>query len=92
MQFAREDVASRVVSMAEAIEVIEKMCEYGRDESGRVGAHNGTSTGAVLNGAPGRTSPQQITVYDSSGMALQDMAICSLALVKASEAGLVRTV
>jgi ornithine cyclodeaminase len=85
MQFAREDVASRVVSMAKAIEVIEKMFrEYGRDESGRVGAHNGTSIGAVLNGAPGRTSPQQITVYDSSGMALQDMAICSLALAKAS--------
>ncbi|ACU89250.1 ornithine cyclodeaminase family protein [Desulfomicrobium baculatum] len=61
-------------------------------KAGLVDAQNVTAIGAVLNGAPGRTSPQQITVYDSSGMALQDMAICSLALAKAHEAGLVRTV
>lgn len=61
-------------------------------KAGLVTEENVTSIGAVLNGAPGRTSAQQITVYDSSGMALQDMAICSLALAKASEAGLVQTV
>jgi alanine dehydrogenase len=46
----------------------------------------------VLNGAPGRTSAEQITVYDSSGMALQDLAVGSLALAKAAEAGLTLTV
>lgn len=61
-------------------------------KAGLVDAKSVTSIGAVLNGALGRTSPQQVTVYDSSGMALQDMAICSLALAKASDAGLVRTV
>ncbi|EPR43431.1 ornithine cyclodeaminase/mu-crystallin [Desulfovibrio sp. X2] len=47
-----------------------------------------TPLGAVLNGAPGRTGEEQITIFDSSGMALQDLAICSLALDKALEQGL----
>ena len=51
-----------------------------------------TPIGAVLNGAPGRVSGEQITVYDSSGMALQDLAVASLALRRAEEMGLVMTV
>ncbi|GAB6112754.1 ornithine cyclodeaminase family protein [Desulfomicrobium salsuginis] len=51
-----------------------------------------TSIGAVLNGAPGRVSGEQVTVYDSSGMALQDLAVATLALRKAEELGLARTV
>ena len=61
-------------------------------KAGLIDADRITPIGAVLNGAPGRTSPEQVTVFDSSGMALQDLAICSLALAKASEAGLVQTV
>lgn len=61
-------------------------------KAGLVDEKNVTAIGAVLNGAPGRTSPHQITVYDSSGMALQDLAICSLALAKASEKGLAHTI
>ncbi len=61
-------------------------------KAGLIDADRITPIGAVLNGAPGRTSPEQVTVYDSSGMALQDLAICSLALAKASEGGLVQTV
>ena len=60
-------------------------------KAGLVDAWRITSIGAVLNGAPGRTSAEQITVYDSSGMALQDIAICTLALSKAREKGLVQT-
>lgn len=59
--------------------------------AGLVDAGHITSIGAVLNGAPGRTSAKQITVYDSSGMALQDIAIGTLALAKACEKGLVQT-
>ena len=51
-----------------------------------------TPVGAVLNGAPGRVSEEQITVYDSSGMALQDLAVASLALRRAEELGLVKVV
>ena len=61
-------------------------------KAGLIDADRITPIGAVLNGAPGRTSPEQVTVYDSSCMALQDLAICSLALAKASEGGLVQTV
>lgn len=51
-----------------------------------------TSLGDVLNGSPGRINDEQITIFDSSGMALQDLAICSLALNKAVEHGLVTTI
>lgn len=51
-----------------------------------------TTLGEVLNGAPGRTDEEQITIFDSSGMALQDLAICSLALAKAVERGLATSV
>ncbi|MTJ92752.1 MAG: ornithine cyclodeaminase family protein [Desulfovibrio sp.] len=51
-----------------------------------------TPLGAVLNGQAGRTSNQQITVFDSSGMALQDIAICALALEKALGLGLAKEI
>ena len=57
-------------------------------KAGYVSMEAVTAIGAVLNGAPGRTADDQITIYDSSGMALQDLAICSLALEKAVEQGL----
>jgi alanine dehydrogenase len=43
--------------------------------------------GAVVAGEPGRLSPDDITIYDSSGMALQDLAIAHLALSNAIELG-----
>ena len=51
-----------------------------------------TPLGAVLNGQTGRASDQQITVFDSSGMALQDIAICALALEKALGLGLAKEI
>jgi alanine dehydrogenase len=51
-----------------------------------------TAIGAVIAGAsPGRRSRDQITVFDSSGMALQDLAIGALALREAQKAGDVQT-
>jgi alanine dehydrogenase len=35
-----------------------------------------TQLGDVLNGAPGRTSDDEITLFDSTGLAIQDLAIC----------------
>ncbi|WP_319543195.1 ornithine cyclodeaminase family protein [uncultured Pseudodesulfovibrio sp.] len=46
-----------------------------------------TTLGEILNGAQGRISNDEITIFDSSGMALQDLAICSLALNKACKQG-----
>ena len=51
-----------------------------------------TPLGAVLNGRDGRTNDQQITVFDSSGMALQDIAICALALEKAHNMGMAKDI
>jgi len=48
-----------------------------------------TEIGAVINGThPGRTSPDQITLFDGTGVALQDLAVASFAVERAVEKGL----
>ena len=84
---ARASLFADVVRQSVTIGEYEAAHKAGLADAGRI-----TPIGAVLNGAPGRTSPEQVTVYDSSGMALQDLAVCSLALAKAAEAGLTLTV
>lgn len=59
--------------------------------SGLISKEQITSLGAVLAGSPGRQTDEEITIFDSSGMALQDIAICSLALEKALDLGLAKT-
>ena len=50
-----------------------------------------TELGAVLNGtAPGRESPEEITLFDSTGLAIQDLAIAKAALARADQFDLVR--
>ena len=45
-----------------------------------------TELGAVLAGeAPGRQSPEEITIFDSTGLAIQDLAIAIAALERAGE-------
>jgi ornithine cyclodeaminase/alanine dehydrogenase-like protein (mu-crystallin family) len=45
--------------------------------------------GAVINGAhPGRTSAQEITVFDGTGVGLQDLAVASAAVERATEKGI----
>jgi ornithine cyclodeaminase/alanine dehydrogenase-like protein (mu-crystallin family) len=46
-----------------------------------------TELGAVLTGhAPGRTGDDQVTLFDSTGLAIQDLALCH-ALIEAHSAG-----
>jgi ornithine cyclodeaminase len=48
-----------------------------------------TPLGAVIAGlAPGRTSPQEITLFDGTGVALQDLAVASIAVDAAMAQGL----
>lgn len=55
-------------------------------EDGAIGRADVTELGAVLLGdAPGRQSPEDITLFDSTGLAIQDLAIAIAAYERADE-------
>jgi alanine dehydrogenase len=59
----------------------------GSVEKGLVRREQVTELGAVLTGdAPGRSGSDAVTLFDSTGLAIQDLAIC-LAVLKAHRAG-----
>jgi ornithine cyclodeaminase/alanine dehydrogenase-like protein (mu-crystallin family) len=50
-------------------------------KAGRVARDDVTELGAVLTGsAEGRTAPDEITLFDSTGLAIQDLALCHAVL------------
>jgi ornithine cyclodeaminase/alanine dehydrogenase-like protein (mu-crystallin family) len=58
-------------------------------EAGAIGRADVTELGAVLAGkADGRRSNDEITLFDSTGLAIQDLAIAKAAAAKAGELGL----
>jgi len=60
-------------------------------EAGSLGHEDVTDLGAVLAGtAPGRTSDDEITAFDSTGLAIQDLAIALAAMERADELDLPR--
>jgi alanine dehydrogenase len=60
-------------------------------EAGALGRGEVTELGAVLAGtAPGRRSDDEVTVFDSTGLAIQDLAIALAALERADELNLQR--
>lgn len=55
-------------------------------EAGAVGRKDVTELGAVLAGsAEGRRSEEEITAFDSTGLAIQDLAIALAALERLDE-------
>src|SRR5829696_4137419 len=59
----------------------------GAVHAGLVGREQVTDLGAVLTGsAPGRSGPGAVTLFDSTGLAIQDLALCR-ALLDARRAG-----
>jgi ornithine cyclodeaminase/alanine dehydrogenase-like protein (mu-crystallin family) len=55
-------------------------------EAGAIGRKDVAQIGDVLTGsADGRRSPEEITAFDSTGLALQDLAVALVALERASE-------
>jgi ornithine cyclodeaminase/alanine dehydrogenase-like protein (mu-crystallin family) len=55
-------------------------------EAGLLGRDDVTELGAVLAGdAPGRRSETDVTVFDSTGLAIQDLAIALAAIERADE-------
>jgi ornithine cyclodeaminase/alanine dehydrogenase-like protein (mu-crystallin family) len=61
----------------------------GAVETGLVGREDVTELGAVLIGdARGRERPDDVTLFDSTGLAIQDLAIAKAAFAKADELAL----
>ena len=55
-------------------------------EAGLVTRDDVTDLGAVLSGdEPGRRTPEEVTLFDSTGLAIQDLAIAKVAFAKADE-------
>jgi alanine dehydrogenase len=62
----------------------------GAVEAGLVTREQVTELGDVLTGSHGgRSAPDGVTLFDSTGLAIQDLALC-LALLEAHRAGRVR--
>jgi alanine dehydrogenase len=62
----------------------------GAVEAGLVSRDDVGELGDVLTGShPGRSAPDGVTLFDSTGLAIQDLALC-LALLEAHRAGRVR--
>jgi ornithine cyclodeaminase/alanine dehydrogenase-like protein (mu-crystallin family) len=62
----------------------------GAIEAGLVTQADVTELGEVLTGmSPGRASGEEVTLFDSTGLAIQDLAICH-AVLEAHEAGAVK--
>ena len=60
-------------------------------ETGAITQNDVTELGAVLTGqAPGRQSADDITIFDSTGLAIQDLAIALAAVERADELNLSR--
>ena len=83
---ARLFVDSRTGALAEAGDVVLPIAEGAFDQSHIAGELGEVASGAVS----GRTSPTEITVFKSLGMAVEDIAAAHLAYVKAAERGLGR--
>ncbi|NUB46272.1 ornithine cyclodeaminase family protein [Fertoebacter nigrum] len=57
--------------------------------AGLLAAADITPLGAVITGAqPGRHVPDEITIFDGTGVALQDLAVAAVALSRAEERGI----
>jgi len=76
-------VDSREVALREAGDLL-PLLEKGRTQPGRW-----VELGEVIAGIrPGRTSPAQITLFESQGMAIQDIAVAARVVALAREKGM----
>ena len=79
-------VDSRTGALAEAGDIVLPIAEGAFGDTHIAGELGEVASGAV----PGRTSPAEVTVFKSLGMAVEDIAAAHLAYVKAAERGLGR--
>jgi len=81
---AKVVVDSRVAALAEAGDILIPLRE-GAIAEGHIHAEIGE---IILGRRPGRTDPQEVTVFKSVGNAVQDVAVGGLALLEAERLGL----
>lgn len=75
-----------VDSKAQSLQIGEFQAAF---EKGLIGEFDVIEIGRVISGeATGRESDEEITIFDSSGLALQDIVTANLALVRALERGI----
>lgn len=79
-------VDSRTGALAEAGDIVIPMKQGAFDETHLAGELGEVAAGTVR----GRTSPDEITIFKSLGMAVEDIAAAHLAYLKAAERGLGR--
>lgn len=79
-------VASVRIFADSAVQVVAKgECQHAA-RLGLISVGNITEIGAVLEGAkPGRTDSSDVTLFDATGMAIQDLVVGAIALKKAEE-------
>ncbi|TPE46642.1 hypothetical protein [Amaricoccus solimangrovi] len=74
--------------MHESGDLLLAVAEGALAEGALAAADVGPEIGDVITGvAPGRTSPAEITLYNSVGIAMQDVAIGALLLARARAEG-----
>jgi len=100
LNFLGADGPGKAEATIDAVERCELFCDEwhqashggeltGAVKAGRVTRESVTELGAVLTGrAAGRSSPEAVTLFDSTGLAIQDVAIC-LAVLEAHRAGVI---
>lgn len=83
-----ELVASSKVFADSVAQVVAKgECQHAY-KLGLISERNIVEIGAVLEGmAPGRTDPSDLTLFDATGMAIQDLVVGATALKRAEETG-----
>ena len=98
------DAAGKAESEVEAVTQCVLFCDEweqashggeltGAVRAGAISRDEVTELGAVMTGeAPGRPSDDAITLFDSTGLAIQDLAICHALIEDAARAGASRTV
>jgi alanine dehydrogenase len=86
MKRARVFVDSRAGALSEAGDIVLPMKEGAFDESHIAGELGELASGRI----PGRRSPQEVTLFKSLGMAVEDVAAAHLAYMRATARGLGR--
>ena len=101
LNFLGADGPGKAEAEIEAVEACRAFCDEweqashggeltGAIEAGRLTRDQVGELGAVLTGrAPGRRSAEETTLFDSTGLAIQDVAIC-LAVLEAHRAGTIQ--